>query len=1173
MSRSLDPRLLRSAPLLRRYLIGVGLAQLLGALLILAQAGLLASILVAVFAQHDYGHRLVAKLAVLAAVGLARAALSALQESAGARVSVGVRAQLRGATLRAIVALGPSWAQRQAGGRLLNATGPGTDALDGYLTRALPALIAASIVPGVVLVRITVADWQSGLLFVLMLPLVPVFMALVGVTTKRRVERQYALLGRLSGHFMDLLRGLPTLTVYGQAGRQERTLRRASEQYRQQTMGALRIAFVSALVLDLVAALSVAVVAVDVGLRLDGGGLSFGTALVVLLLAPELFAPLRAVGVQYHASQQGSTAAAAALDLIDEAQPAQLPAEQPVQQLPAPSDGNWSLVGVTVCYPDRDEPALDGINLASRAGEVIALVGRSGAGKSTILATLLGFAEPSAGKVMIGAGNQLVELASLDASGWRRNLAWLPQRPVPTQATVAQEVRLGDPEATDDAVELACRQCRTPAPATGLGEDGKSVSAGQRRRIGLARVLLRVRAAQRRGAIPIVLLDEPSEDLDHDTELVVAELIGTLAGQATVLLATHSELLASLADRRVTVRGAGIASNLRQEPARLASRRPATAPRPDQDPGPVMAEQAARPVPVTRLPLFGLVRAERLRGRLLAAGALSAAAGLAGLGLTGSSIWLISRAAEHPNVQALAIAVVGVRTFAIGRALLRYFERLTAHDVALRLLVGLRAKVFAALAPLGPSMLGGYRRGELLRRFVGDVDGLQDGLVRAFVPLTGALVTSAGACLLAALLVPAAGAILAVGLLFAGAVLPWLIGRSVGDSAALAALAGRRDERSSALLDGLAELTAYGASSAAVAEIGGLDRRLRASARRPAAVAGLGVGLSAGTAAIVLPAVLAAGAAAVHAGRLPAISLGVLAICVLAGFEAVAPLPSAFAAWARCRAGLARVAEILATRPAFTDPVTSAMLPTGRLGVQARRFQLRPAPQAASVLRDAALTVRAGERVAVIGPSGSGKSTLLAATLRLLPIDGGTLRVTGTGGSVDLAALRATELPPLIAGSLQGDHVFDASLRDNLRVVRPEACDEQLDEVARRCGLAGFIGSLPGGWSTPAGQDGAALSGGQRQRVLLARALLADPQVLVLDEPTAHLDASTEQEVLADLLDATTGRTVLISTHRRLLPDQIDSVLRIGGGYLIPMLEQGSSSPGARVMASTAADH
>ncbi|MCW2497607.1 thiol reductant ABC exporter subunit CydD, partial [Jatrophihabitans sp.] len=617
MSRPVDPRLIRGVPSVRRYLVALSVLQGLAAVLVIVQACLLASSVVTVFVHHEYGGPLLTRLVLLGAAGIGRAGVSAAVEQIAARASVRVRADLRRRTLDAIVTLGPAWAQRQESGRLAGVAGPGLDGLDGYVARALPALVSAGLTPVVVLATITVADWQSGLLLVAMLPLVPLFMALVGVTTKRRVERQYLLLSRLAGQFMDLLRGLTTLRIYGQADRQEQTLRAASQRYRRETMAALRITFLSALVLDLVAALSVAVVAVDVGLRLDHGSLSFLTALVVLFLAPELFAPLRAMGAQFHANQEGATASGACLDLIEEA--ATTRAAQPAAAVAAA--GTVVLDGVRVHYPDRHEAALDSVYLTVQPGEVAVIDGASGAGKSTILATLLGFVAPTSGSVLVGLEHDIVDLAGLDADSWRRNVAWVPQRPAPTQATVAAEVGLGDPGASDPELRAVCDECRTPDPQTRLGEDGRWVSAGQRRRIALARALLRARAVHRRGAVPLVLLDEPSEDLDADTEQVVAAVIVALQGWATVIVATHSPVLAAVAQRRITVAGGKVVANQLQRPRhRPVSSAPA---------GPLPPAAASiTPAPqLHRLRLRDLAHEQGAVGKLVRAAALSAAAG------------------------------------------------------------------------------------------------------------------------------------------------------------------------------------------------------------------------------------------------------------------------------------------------------------------------------------------------------------------------------------------------------------------------------------------------------------------------------------------------------------------------------------------------------------------
>ena len=363
--------------------------------------------------------------------------------------------------LDAVVRLGPAWTDRQPAGRLVTAAGPGLEGLDGYLTRALPALVSAAVVPGIVLVRIAIADWQSALVLVVALPLVPLFMVLIGIATRRNMDRQYAALVQMAGHFLDLVQGLTTLKVYGQAKRQVETVRQGTEAYRKRTMATLRVAFASGLVLDLIASLSVAVVAVDVGLRLDHGHLSLETALVALLLAPELFAPLRAMGAQHHASAEGRVAASAALDVLDEA--AALPvAAQLTGGVQA--TGSVAISGLGVTYGGSGERALDGLDLVLEPGEVVAVQGESGAGKSTLLAALLRFV-PVTGTISVGTVDSAVDLASLDPAAWRANLAWVPQRPCPTQPTVAAEVALGDPAAGLHEVADAVADCHAPHPA------------------------------------------------------------------------------------------------------------------------------------------------------------------------------------------------------------------------------------------------------------------------------------------------------------------------------------------------------------------------------------------------------------------------------------------------------------------------------------------------------------------------------------------------------------------------------------------------------------------------------------------------------------------------------------------------------------------------------------
>lgn len=545
--RPLDPALLRRAPALRAYLTALGVLGAASAGLILAQAVLLSSMIARAALGGAGQHELRGSLLALLAVVAARALVAWLTARAGVRASAGARAQLRSALLTGALHRGPAWLAGERPGELAVTATTGLDALDGYVTRYLPQLVLAVLVPVALLARVAWADPTSAVTMGLTLPLIPVFMVLIGTTAQQRMKSQWALLGRLSGHFLDIVEGLPTLRVFGRARAQVEAVRRVTDRYRAETMSTLRVAFLSALVLELLATLSVALVAVSIGLRLVQGRLDLQTALLVLLLAPEVYLPLRQVGMAFHACADGLEAAARAMDVaVDEPEAAPAVASgtesagaTATARLPRPP--HVRVRDLTVCYPGRDLPALGSLSFDVAPGEVVALVGPSGAGKSTVLAALLGFVPTPPGAVCVDGHHP----AELD----RAATAWVPQRPRLPGRTVAEVVRLGSESASDAAVRRALADVGADFVRRldeEVGEDGIGLSTGQRRRLALARALLRVRSGAR-----LVLLDEPSEGLDAEAEAAVRTLIGELAGSATVVLVTHSAALASTADRTV----------------------------------------------------------------------------------------------------------------------------------------------------------------------------------------------------------------------------------------------------------------------------------------------------------------------------------------------------------------------------------------------------------------------------------------------------------------------------------------------------------------------------------------------------------------------------------------------------------------------------------------------
>ncbi len=497
-SGPIDPRLLRYTRGTRRYLVATVLLGGITAGLVVAQAWLIANVVARVVAGVVAGHEGRAQVGtlvvVLLMVILCRATVGWLGERMADRASASAKSDLRRALVERIARLGPSDIERERSGRLVVLATSGIDALDSYFARYLPQLFLAVMVPVTVIVVVLASDWISAVIIAVTVPLIPLFMALVGASTKARMQRQARLLERLAGHFLDLVSGLPTLKVFGRAKAQVAAVRDITDRYRTATMATLKVAFLSSLILELLATFSVALVAVAVGLRLLDGHLTFAPALFVLILAPEAYLPLRALGTNYHASAEGMKAAEDVFEVLERP----LPTPGTRRDVPDPSRSVLRVDELDVCYPGRALPALRGVSLAVKPGEVVAIAGPSGCGKSTLLSVLLGLTPIDRGSVRVGE----VDLADLDPDAWRAQLAWVPQHPHLFARSIAANIRLGRPDATNDQVQAAITDAglvgvvaRLPRGIeTPLGHEGAGLSAGERQRVALARAFVPRRA-------------------------------------------------------------------------------------------------------------------------------------------------------------------------------------------------------------------------------------------------------------------------------------------------------------------------------------------------------------------------------------------------------------------------------------------------------------------------------------------------------------------------------------------------------------------------------------------------------------------------------------------------------------------------------------------------------
>ena len=557
--------------------------------------------------------------------------------------------------------------------------------------------------------------------------------------------------------------------------------------------------------------------------------------------------------------------------------------------------------------------------------------------------------------------------------------------------------------------------------------------------------------------------------------------------------------------------------------------------------------QSGRP-PLLRL----LAMARPLRGRLLLAVAAGAAATGCGVALLAVSGFLLARASQHPSILAISVAVVAVRALSIGRAVSRYLERLASHDVAFRVLAQVRVAIWRRLAALAPAGVTLFRSGDLLARLISDVDATQDLFIRGVTPIMAAALVGGGAVTVCLLILAPAAAVLAIGLLTAGLVVP-LAGAAVARKASQASAPARGQLAATVtdLLDGAPDLHAFGAVDTALAHSDVEDAGLTRLDGRAAAAFALGSGLMSVVSGLTLWAVLLLGVAATGTGALSRVPLAVLTLTALASFEAVTTLPAAAVQLGQARVGAARLVAVTDTPDPVRDPCRPRALPPGPFSIQLRDATVRYEGNKTPALDRVSFDLPPGRRVALVGANGAGKSTVAAVLLRFCELSAGAVLLNGH----DLASYAADDIRSVIGGCPQDPHLLDTTIRDNLRLARPDATAEELEAAAARARLLPWIRSLPKAWDTPVGTHGAAVSGGERQRMALARAFLADPDLLILDEPTAHLDPASRRALTADLLHATEGRSVLLITHECEALDQVDQIVVLDRGRVV---EQGS---------------
>ncbi|GAA0994715.1 thiol reductant ABC exporter subunit CydC [Subtercola frigoramans] len=1051
---------------------------------------------------------------------LLRAGSSWASTVISSRAAVGVKEDLR--QRLAVTALDDS--SGVSGSTAVLAT-RGLDQLDEYYRSVLPALTNVAVIPLLLGARILFADWLSALIIVLTIPLVPVFMALIGMHTRDKVEEASTALGRLSDNLVELARGLPVLIGLGRVEEQTKTLRTISDDYRATTMQTLRTAFMSSLALELISTISVALVAVTIGIRLIGGSLTLEIGLLVLILAPECFAPFREVGAAFHAAQDGRAALARAREFVARPVPASILATGAevtgAEVRGAVVRGAVVRVDhVTLHFAGRSEPTLNDFSAAFAHNRTTLVAGQTGSGKSSVLALLGG---------QLASNADGYELAGSVSGVDVRRIAWVSQHPQTVSDSVREELAL---YGGNTSPHLAVRVDAVLAELglAGLADaDPARLSPGELRRLALGRAVLRVD-----DGATLMLLDEPTAHLDAESALIVERMIERLTGTVTIVIATHEQGLAALASSVITL---GETTRLREV---------------EQATGPVERSQSGEiePVPeresavLAKTRTWGTVRSlweflSPSRGSFIFAVLLGTLSALFAVSLTAVSGWLIVRASQEPAIMYLLVAIIGVRFFGIGRSSLRYAERLCAHNSIFQAATELRIRLWQALGRNGITSRGLFRGSTAVDYLVGATDDVRDLSYRAVMPpLVAACVGLASLIAAALLYAPALWVLLvlfAVCLVLVPAV-TMLVDKSFSQQQHI--LQSALLTRFVAMLGASRDLRTNAIDGQVRTSIARVDAELGVAARRGAWALGLGHALTVLGCCLAAMGMLVVCAPFVVSGGLPLELAAVFVLLPLALIESMAAVVDAVQLWPSLAAALAKVADFVGDDiPEAMDGRTVDLEAIGHETISSPVHSLEFSGvtagwpgSAAPTFSDVSFRAVAGEWVMVEGPSGSGKSTLLAVALGFLQPRDGRVLLDGRASS----NYSGSELRRHVTWCPQEGHLFDSTLRGNLLISRARGdapSEPEMIEALERVGLGSFVGSLQNGLDTRVGSEGEQLSGGQRQRVAVARAFLAGGDIVLLDEPTAHLDADAAESLVTDLRIALSDKIVILVTH------------------------------------------
>ena len=1094
-----------------------------------------------------------------------------IQESVANRLGSAVKATFRERALEHMFKLGVQHKERH--GDVIHMLTDGLEQVDAYVARYIPQILYAIMIPLIMGIAIVDTLPIIGIILIITVPLIPFFMILIGKQADRLNKEQWERMSFLSGHFLDVLQGITTLKLFGRAKDQIKVIGRLSEEFKDSTLRVLRVAFLSALVLELVSTISTALIAVYLGLTLLDGKISFFSAFFILLLAPEFYTPFRQLGAAFHTGMAGKTSI--------------LKYEEFMNRQPSlPIGGQSQLKGkvqaieikdLTFTYADS-ENGVQHISLEAKRNSPIMLVGESGAGKSTIAHIIGGFLTAPKGSVTIDG----LDLCDIDIEWWRQQITYVSQHPHIMKGTLRDVLSFGMNVSDEEIIE-ACKEVQLldviyrqqDGLDTVIGEGGLGLSGGERQRVALVRAFLR------KGQV--LILDEVTAHLDVKTEAIISSAIKRLMDNKIVIIIGHrlqtmhwASTLYVLKHGRIIQQGSyakllavdgyfkdlvtsglgefssTIEEQLKTEKSFSLEHREEmdNLIRVDNQDAYVLGKDTIQTPEVSTSKLG--IQGWKLLFTVLSPAKWSLVLALIftfltvfmNVGLLTVSAWLLASAALQPGLTYLSLAIVGVRFFGVSRAVCRYFERYTSHRMAFQGLYGLRVWFYAHLEPLAPAILKRFGAGDMLGRIMGDIEVLQFFYLRTLIPPAAAIALTILVAYGVSTIDNSLVAPIVLAAFILGLVLPLVV--YAHNKQSLTAVGPQQGEYKSLLsdtMDSLEDVISYGNEQLVYNRIQHMMSTV--DANKGIIERGMNLGntlfLGGVQITVVIVAILAAN---VLTGAWASVMVAVAAIGTQAWFEALQPMIAAVHHGAESKVATSRLMALSHEPIPVMEPKAPKPFNANReitftdvsFGYDAHR----------RIYEHLRLDITQGQSIAIVGASGSGKTTLFNMLERLYDY-GGSIHV----GDVELKDISIDTWRNALGTITQDTYIFHASFEDNIRLARPDASETDLEYAIDRASLRSVVERLPEGIHTIVGSGGHGLSGGERQRVALARLFLRKPQVVLLDEPLEGLDQVTRKALHRDLMEYVQDKTCLYITHQLEGLEHMDRILFMDKGQII----------------------